>query len=364
MIKILFECHHLYYFPNFFPIIDELKKRGGYDIAVSIPFSMSLFERVTLRKAAVERDIRFIEEKSEVDRVNRLRNEKFNAVFVGNVGKLNEIVQDDAIAVMVYHGIGLKQTYYRDTTDRIDIRAIESEERFQDLKAWGEKNIHLTGFTKVDPLFNRSFSRSNILEALGLDPDRKTILYAPSFYPNAIDKILPELETLSAMFNIIIKLHQFSWHQARYRYHSTLAREVSRRSDAFKLLSKEDFDIIPFLASADLLLSDISSTIFEFLPLNRPILLNEFYTLRLKHRVFRKRFYRKLDLARLGKIDFVRWISEPDHTGTLIMDGLEHPEELKEERNQARNRYLYGSDGQASARLVDILESRIKTGRS
>ena len=29
MRKILFETHHLYYLPNFFPIVDEFRKRGN-----------------------------------------------------------------------------------------------------------------------------------------------------------------------------------------------------------------------------------------------------------------------------------------------------------------------------------------------
>jgi len=40
MIKVLFENHHLYYLPHFIPIIDEMKRRGGYEIVASIPFMM------------------------------------------------------------------------------------------------------------------------------------------------------------------------------------------------------------------------------------------------------------------------------------------------------------------------------------
>ena len=45
MKKILFETHHLYYLPNFLPIINSLKSRGGYKIFMSMPQYMQDRER-------------------------------------------------------------------------------------------------------------------------------------------------------------------------------------------------------------------------------------------------------------------------------------------------------------------------------
>ena len=45
MLKVLFENHHLYYLPNFIPIIDVMKKRKEYDIYVSIPVIMPKDEK-------------------------------------------------------------------------------------------------------------------------------------------------------------------------------------------------------------------------------------------------------------------------------------------------------------------------------
>ena len=41
MRSVLFETHHLYYLPNFLPIIDELKHRGGYSLSASIPLTIN-----------------------------------------------------------------------------------------------------------------------------------------------------------------------------------------------------------------------------------------------------------------------------------------------------------------------------------
>ena len=36
MTKVLFENHHLYYLPNFIPVIQEMRKRNNYKIIASI----------------------------------------------------------------------------------------------------------------------------------------------------------------------------------------------------------------------------------------------------------------------------------------------------------------------------------------
>jgi len=53
---------------------------------------------------------------------------------------------------MVYHGIGLKKSYYNDIDSRIDLRSVESKTRMLELKEHGHQNLVLTGFTKCDPL--------------------------------------------------------------------------------------------------------------------------------------------------------------------------------------------------------------------
>ena len=147
MKKVLFETHHLYYWPNFRPIIDEMILRKNYDIKVSMPHRGLNIEQTILKNECTKLTIPFITAGTESERINKIRKKVFDIVIVGNVGKLNTIVNDKTLAVMVYHGIGFKQSYYNDSTDRINLRAIESLERFTELKNKGHKNIILTGFT-------------------------------------------------------------------------------------------------------------------------------------------------------------------------------------------------------------------------
>ena len=154
MKKILFETHHLYYLPNFLPIINSLKSRGGYKIFMSMPQYMQDRERNLFYNAANDIGLELIKTDLEEDRIDNIKSKNFDVIIVGNVGQLSKIVSESTIAVMVYHGIGLKQSYYNDIDSRIDIRAVESELRYETLTAQGHQNLALTGFTKLDPLFS------------------------------------------------------------------------------------------------------------------------------------------------------------------------------------------------------------------
>ena len=217
----------------------------------------------------------------------------------------------------------------------------------------------MNGYTKCDPLIKDDDATKDLLMSIGLDKSKKTILYAPSFYPSSIEKIYPELQYFSNEFNLIIKLHNFSWFQKRYQYQSEMMKNLDSRSNNLYLAKPNDIDVIPFMKVSDLLISDISSTIFEFLPLDRPIIMAECFTIRFKHRIFKKRFSRKLDLERYDSIDFVNRINDPGQLNGLIYHCIEYPSELSNLRKEAIEKYLYKNDGKASSRLIDEIESRI-----
>ena len=355
MYKVLFESHHLYYLPNFIPIIDIMNKRKVFDIYASIPAMMPKSEKNIFTNALKEMNIKMIISEDENERVKIIKNEKFNIIIVGNVGQLNDIVDNDTLAVMVYHGIGLKQSYYNDIDNRIDLRSVESKSRMLELKEHGHQNLVLTGFTKCDPLVKSE----NFLdfESMGLNPKQKTVLYAPSFYPSSLEELLPFLQNITYETNLIVKLHNFSWHQKKYLYQSESIMELSKNFDNIFLVPPEEFNIIPYYRISDLLVSDISSTIFEYLYLNRPIIMADCFKLRTKHKIFNKRFLKKIDIERMENIDFTLRLSNPEDLPSLVYHGLEYPLDLENERLNAQIEYLYRVDGEASVRLVDAIEN-------
>ena len=358
MTTVLFENHHLYYLPNFIPIINEMRRRGTYKISVSIPAYMPDLEKSNFYDECKFLEIDAINAEDEKARTELIRKKNFDVIIVGNVGQLNKIVTNETLAVMVYHGIGLKQSYYTDIDPRIDLRAVESKSRLAELKSHGHNNLVLTGFTKCDPL---AFPQNKIdLNQLGLNTSHKTILYAPSFYPSSLEGCLSSLEKISYETNIIVKLHDFSWYENRYLYQSKAIQKLANEYDNIYLVPQKDYNIIPFYQVADLLISDISSTMFEYLYLNKPIIMATSFKLRLKHRIFYKRFIKKMDYSRMEGVDFAFQMNNPDDLSSLVYHGLEYPSDLSGSRKAAQLEYLYRTDGKASFRLIDAIESKMK----
>jgi CDP-glycerol glycerophosphotransferase (TagB/SpsB family) len=265
---------------------------------------------------------------------------------------------------MIYHGIGLKQSYYRDVSDRINLWIIESEKRFEELSALGKTNISLCGFAKLDLLDNRSPSiQSDWINMQPVkDPD-KIILYAPTFYPSSLEYVFPQLTKLPANYTILIKLHHFSWYLKKYRHHNQIAKELANQNDNIFLAPPDQFNVIPFYLKARLMITDVSSTMFEFLTLNRPIIQTAFYKKRIKHKLFPGILDRRLDQKRFEEIDFTERVSNPEHLSDVVQDAFTHPDRLKQQRLKALDTFLYKVDGKTSVRIVDALEEQIKNGK-
>ncbi|UCH63016.1 MAG: CDP-glycerol glycerophosphotransferase family protein [Fidelibacterota bacterium] len=360
MTSVLFENHHLYYLPHFLPIVAELRRRSGYRIAASISRTVHPTEQEIFAQEMANLGIEFITGESEEARTSILRKEAFDVVIVGNVGRLNDIVAGHSLAVMVYHGTGLKRSFYRDISDRIDLRAVDCPLRWKDLCTQVVTNGVLAGYTKLDALADEKDKSAELAQKLGLEPNVQTILYAPTFYPSSLDKTLPYLPGIAEDLNVVIKLHHFSWFQQRYRYQSLKAAEIADRYSRIHLVPGEEYNILPYYPLADVLVSNISSTLFEFLALNRPIIKTEYYSLRLKHRIFPWRIRRRINWEWEADIDFANRLKTPSRLRELLAHTLQHPEEMKAKREQAVERYLYRLDGRSSSRLVDAIENMLQ----
>ena len=322
-----------------------------------MPVRSSKNEFNILKNICNTSNIKFVESDSEMNRIKKIKSERYDVIIVGNVGQLNRLVNNNTTAVMVYHGIGLKQSYYNDIDERIDLRSVESAGRYEELQRLGHHNIVLTGFTKLDRL--KTINKAEIKvakEKLDLDTNQKTVLFAPTFYPTSLELLYDEIKVLSQECNIIIKLHAFSWEQSRYKYQSIMYKKLSNENKSIILLEENIYDIIPYYKMADLLISDISSTLFEFLPMDKPIIQANCFKLRFKHKIFNKRFTRKLDLSRLMNIDFSYKINKPTDLLSRVFYALENPNDMSDKRRIALEHYLYSFDGKASSRLIDSIE--------
>jgi hypothetical protein len=164
-------------------------------------------------------------------------------------------------AVQIFHGVGAKN--YIDRSDnRSYLCLVPGRNLKERLESRGVSNIQIVGYPKTDCFFDGTLDRKHILNGMSLDPSRKTILYSPSWgilssAPIAAEKI----NDLCDDYNVIVKLHDLSEPGWRDRY---------RRMDRIRFV--EDANIAPYMFAADLMISDFSSTIFEYSQLLRPII--------------------------------------------------------------------------------------------
>lgn len=133
-----------------------------------------------------------------------------------------------------------------------------------------DPRIRLVGMPKLDPLANGEFDTAALRTELDLDPSLPTILYAPSgigssLYSHGLDLI----KRVGQMpVNVIVKLHDKT-RDFRRNLGDWLWRVRKLRGGRVRVL--EGFDIVPYLALADLLITDFSSVANEFLLRDKPI---------------------------------------------------------------------------------------------
>lgn len=134
----------------------------------------------------------------------------------------------------------------------------------------------LVGYPKLDRLVGGRLDGKAIAASLGLNPTRPTALYAPTYSPAASLHVAGEqiVSTLANHgFNVIVKLHDRSL-DADPRY--TGGIDWRQRMHALErpgvIRYVESPDATPLLAAADVMITDHSSVGFEFLVLDRPLL--------------------------------------------------------------------------------------------
>jgi CDP-glycerol glycerophosphotransferase (TagB/SpsB family) len=133
----------------------------------------------------------------------------------------------------------------------------------------------LIGYPKVDCLVDGSLDRDGILSRLNLDGRTPTVLYAPTWSPHSSlntsgEEIVRALARLGV--NVVVKLHDRSLDLTKRGGGGIDWRErFERLCQDHRVHLAEGADASPYLYIADLLITDHSSVGFEFMLLDRPI---------------------------------------------------------------------------------------------
>lgn len=271
MKKILFYIEQAYYWESLQPIYGVYAQDDDAELYLYIGKNQKRFLKLFL-----------ISNKSKIEK--RFRNEGFritdlldgyDVVFAGaQLRKPSRFGQ--AILCNVDHGPGIKTLRYRHLLRQKGVKYhcfVEGQYRLDKFKKYGLDKIHAvytTGLPKLDRFFDGSLNREAIMQEFGLNPRRKTVLYAPSYKPTSIFLIGDQIPELRHRYNLVVKLHPYSWggkyaSHAHHRYFESMVKKYPE----IQLVAPENTDIMPLMFVADTMISDGSSVINEFLALER-----------------------------------------------------------------------------------------------
>ncbi|MBA6354560.1 MULTISPECIES: CDP-glycerol glycerophosphotransferase family protein [unclassified Colwellia] len=350
--NVFFDIQHLYYLPQYLPVKDVLEKN-------SVSCHFILYNQKQLQDILIN----YVEsEKLNYTLVNNSNeakefyfNNKPDWIIFGNAFHHLENVHQCSKTAMMNHGVGPKSCYYDWSDCDIQHRFVEGKHRLKRLKErFPSKSFIDTGYAKLDPIINNE-SSSLDLKQLGLDPEKETILYAPTYYPSSIECLPHDFPELLEEYNLIIKPHYFSLTKEKYKNHQTIFESWSQYNNVY-ISSIEEACIIPFMNTASLLISDASSTLFEFTALNKPAIWCDFFKVRWSYRgIFKWRLNKRLDddLKYFAKV--AQQVINTEQLVQQVEIQLKSPQ-LKEMQRFELTELLIGKvDGNCSKRIADYL---------
>ena len=140
----------------------------------------------------------------------------------------------------------------------------------------GSQAARLIGMPKLDCLVDGSLKRNELLSAMGIDPERKTILYAPTWSPHSSVVSMGE-ELVKRLgergYAVIVKLHDRS---RDLLYVNSGGVDWGARLEPilqrFGGVLAAGANSSPYLSAADIMITDHSSVGFEYLLLDRPLI--------------------------------------------------------------------------------------------
>lgn len=350
--RVLFDVQHLYYLPQYLPVYEELSKMG-----VQCEFILHQQNSLndTLIKYTKEYQLVCYWVNNKEQAKEFFLKIKPEWIIFGNAVNDLEEVHIASKTALIQHGIGPKSCYYDVSKSAITYRFVEGKHRLERLKNLFPEKIFIdTGYAKLDPIVNKN-PNEFFLDSLGLNPNKKTILYAPTFYPSSIERLPKNFPELFQKYNIIIKPHFFSLIKNEYKAQQKKLKYWGQYKNVY-VSGVSDVSILPFMQHASLIISDASSTLFEFAALNKPAIWCDFYKLRWSYRgIFKYRLTKRLD-------DDIAYFEQVAAKASNVQELEKQVElhinnpKLKEVERIKTSEYLVGKvDGKCSNRIARFL---------
>jgi hypothetical protein len=351
--NIFFDVLNIYYIPQYLPIWKELEKRGH---SCSLVVYSKKNNKNLLSKALQNLDINHTWVHDDFEAKLHYLTQKPDWIFFGNEYQFLDEIHKNSKTIQLGHGIGPKPSYYRKSDTPMTVRFIEGELRLKKIKdMYPNDQFVQVGFSKLDPIFDGSESGLDLIK-LGLDPNKKTILYAPTFNPTSLGCFPKNWPKEFKDYNILVKVHSLTLSRDRYKKDQSRIKTWEKYPNVY-LANIDEFSLVPFLKTADILVSEASSTLFEFAALNKPIVICDFYNLNwaykgiFKYR-FKKRFGDSIIYNELGA-----HATKYKKLKNIIEEELKNPQKYEKSRFAYTQDHVGPTDGNTSIKIANYLEN-------
>lgn len=351
---ICFDTQNIYYLPQYLPVAKELTSRGHHceyivykDKNDETQFNTELNQ--------LDNNVTWVDNESAAyDYYIRSRPAW---IFFGNTFPQLYNIHKHSKTAQLGHGIGPKPSYYHKSSTPMTVRFMEGAKRLEKIKAlYPDDNFVQVGFSKLDPLFNPDTNDSFTYPAT-LDPEKKTILYAPTFNPSSIEMFPDNWPANFSDYNIIIKPHSLSYSRPRYKKQRRKFTIWSEYNNLY-MAKDTEFSLLPFMAVSDILLSEASSTLFEFAALDRPVIVCNFFKLKWSYRgIFKYRFNQRFKTDNVIYKNIGKHVNSYKELQPAIPQQLNNPGEYHKQRLQYTFDHVGPTDGKASIRIADYIEN-------
>jgi choline kinase len=260
--------------------------------------------------------------------------------------------------VFVGHGMISKGGFYTDSSlvrreNRADLICVPGPLHREVLQHNVFKPIAVTGFVKADTLYgpNAARIRDDFRLRYNVPVGYRVILFAPTFNEelSAIPCVGVEIgELCDEQTILLIKLHTMTdvaWVR-RYRELATCNRNIR---------FVDDIDASPAMLAADLLISDVSSVVLEFMFLDKPVIVVN------NPRMREYPYFLPNDIEYQVR-DACLQVTGLDELKDAVIRSWADPGELSKLRMDYARDYSYGRDGKSVLRIAQAIHQLMEGG--
>jgi hypothetical protein len=332
------------------PVIDAVEARGNLDLR----FTSADAERI---RPLVPPDRFLTHAKARWERFDLYMNaDPWGAASLRRCGARINFSHGVAGKYDLDNPVGLPLELHR--YDYVAFVNADRLRRYVDAQLVDPDKAALVGYPKLDRLASGMCDGRAALAPLGFPAARPTALYAPTYSPASSLQRSGETIVMSlarAGFNVIVKLHDRSF-DSDPRYDGGVDWRARfgaiARSAPVRLV--ETADSSPWLAAADLMVTDHSSVGFEYLVLDRPLIVYDVPEL--------------IEAARINpeKVRLLRSaatvVRTSDEVGSAATAALREPGLLSLARRRVAGEIFF-DPGRATDRAVALIDAVLRRSR-